>query len=55
MEGFLLFWFISIQRVHKAALKEHHKAMSFKQEFRTFLKAYHSEYDERGIGWIIAS
>lgn len=27
--------------------KEHHKKMTFQQEFRKFLNAYHVDYDER--------
>lgn len=29
--------------------KKHHEKLSFKQEFRRFLKAYQVEYDERYI------
>ena len=29
--------------------KEHHKEMTFKQEFRKFLNAYHVDYDERYV------
>lgn len=31
--------------------KEHHKKMSFKQEFRILLKAYNVNYDERYV-WV---
>jgi putative transposase len=29
--------------------EEHHKAMSFEEEYRRFLKAYEVEYDERYV------
>jgi len=32
-----------------ARQKEHHRTVSFQDEFRTFLKKYHVAYDERYI------
>lgn len=32
-----------------AKQKEHHKTVTFKDEFRQFLKSYHVEYDERYV------
>lgn len=29
--------------------KEHHRQKSFQDEYRTFLKKYHVEYDERYV------
>ena len=42
-------WQVEVVRNYIANQKEHHRKKTFKQEYRTFLKKYRVEYDERYV------